>query len=88
MIKLAPIRDRFVLLSPHLDERERRLLAATEARAAGYGGIAAVARATGIAVSTIGRGLRELRGATDPAEATRVRRHGGGRKLMHPLICI
>ena len=69
MINLAPIRDRFVLLSPHLDERERRLLAATEARAVGYGGIAAVARATGIAVSTIGRGLRELRGATDPAKA-------------------
>src|ERR1019366_2547700 len=47
MINPVPIRDRFVSLSPHLDERERRLLAATEARAAGYGGIAAVARATG-----------------------------------------
>src|SRR5258708_276325 len=82
MINLAPIRDRFVSLSPHLDERERRLLAATEARAAGYGGIAAVARGTGIAVSTMGRGLRELRGATSPVEATRVRRHGGGRKTL------
>jgi hypothetical protein len=82
MINLAPIRDRFVSLSPHLDERERRLLAATEARAVGYGGIAAVARATGIAVSTIGRGLRELRGTAEPAEATRVRRHGGGRKTL------
>jgi hypothetical protein len=82
MINLTPIRDRFMSLSPHLDERERRLLAATEAQAAGYGGIAAVARATGIAVSTIGRGLRELRGATEPAEATRVRRHGGGRKTL------
>jgi hypothetical protein len=41
-----------------------------------------VARATGIAVSTIGRGLRELRGATEPAEATWVRRHGGGRKTL------
>ena len=82
MINPTPIRDRFVLLSSHLDERERRLLAATEARAVGHGGIAAVARATGIAVSTIGRGLRELRGATEPAEATRVRRHGGGRKTL------
>jgi hypothetical protein len=82
MINLAPIRDRFASLSPHLDERERRLLAATEARSAGYGGIAAVARATGIAVSTIGRGLKELRGATVAAEATRVRRHGGGRKTL------
>ena len=82
MINLVPIRDRFVSLFPHLNERERRLLAATEAGSVGYGGIAAVARATGIAVSTIGRSLRELRGATAPAEATRVRRHGGGRKTL------
>ncbi len=82
MINFAPIHDRFVLLAPHLDERERRLLAATEARSIGYGGIAAVARASGIAVSTIGQGLRGLRGAADPAEATRVRRHGGGRKTL------
>jgi hypothetical protein len=47
-------------LSPHLDERERRLLAATEARLVGYGGIAAVARATGVAASTIGWGLWDL----------------------------
>ena len=43
-----------------LDERGLRLMAAAEARAAGYGGIAAVARATGIARSTIGRGLADL----------------------------
>jgi hypothetical protein len=60
MIDPAPIRARFASLSPHLDERERRLLAATEARLAGYGGIAAVVRATEVAASTIGRGLREL----------------------------
>src|ERR1017187_657111 len=82
MINPVPIRDRFVSLSPHLDERERRLLAATEARAAGYGGIASGARATGIAVSTIGRGLKELRGATASAQADRVRRQGGGRKTL------
>jgi hypothetical protein len=44
-------------LSPHLDERGRRLFAASEANTAGYGGIAAVSRITGIAASTIGRGL-------------------------------
>jgi hypothetical protein len=60
MIDRAPIRDRFTALSPHLNERERRLFAATEAAAAGYGGIAAVSAATGIAVSTIGRGLKDL----------------------------
>ena len=82
MVDLSPIRDRFASLSPHLDERARRLFAANEALSAGYGGIAAVARATGIAVSTIGRGLKELKGVSVPAEAKRVRRPGGGRKTL------
>jgi hypothetical protein len=82
MIDPAPIRDRFTALSPHLNERERRLFAATEAAAAGYGGIAAVSAATGIAVSTIGRGLKDLAEA-DGVLAGRVRRAGGGRK---PLV--
>jgi Rhodopirellula transposase DDE domain len=82
MIDPAPIRDRFTALSPHLNERERRLFVATEAAAAGYGGIAAVSAATGIAVSTIGRGLKDLAEA-DGVLAGRVRRVGGGRK---PLV--
>ena len=81
MIDLTPIRARFASLSPHLDERERRLLAATEARLAGYGGIAAVTRATGVAASTIGRGLRDL-AAEDLLDPRRVRRRGGGRKPL------
>jgi Rhodopirellula transposase DDE domain len=81
MIDLAPIRERFSALSHHLNERERRLLAATEARAAGYGGIAAVSQATGIAASTIGRGLKEIAGATVLAPG-RVRRAGGGRRAV------
>ena len=81
MIDVALIRLRFAGLSPHLDERGRRLFAATEARAAGHGGIVAVWRATGIAPSTIGRGLREL---DDGAvlEGGWVRREGGGRKTL------
>src|SRR5271166_6607410 len=82
MIDPDPIRDRFSALSPHLNERERRLLAATEASAAGYGGIAAVSEATGIAASTIGRGLKDLAGETALAPG-RIRFAGGGRK---PLI--
>jgi hypothetical protein len=82
MIDPAPIRDRFAALSPHLNERDRRLFAATEAAAAGYGGIAAVSAATGIAVSTIGRGLKDLAEAGGLL-AGRVRRAGGGRK---PLV--
>jgi hypothetical protein len=79
MIDAAAITTRFDALSPFLDERERRLLAASEARAAGRGGIAAVSRATGIARSTIGRGLADLRaGAVRLGD--RVRRAGGGGK--------
>ncbi|WP_158932297.1 ISAzo13 family transposase [Acidisphaera sp. S103] len=82
MIDAGPICERFEALSPYLSERERRLLAASEARAASYGVIAAVAVATGIAPSTIGRGLKEL-AAPDKLDPDRVRRPGGGRK---PLV--
>src|SRR5580692_4765643 len=81
MIDASAIRDRFVALAPHLDERGRRSFAAAEARSAGYGGIAAVARATGIAPSTIGRGLAEIAGAAE-LPANRNRRAGGGRKAL------
>jgi hypothetical protein len=82
MVDAAAIRARYEALSPHLDERGRRVFAASEARTAGYGGIAAVSRATGIAASTIGRGLDEL-ADTAALDASRVRRPGGGRK---PLV--
>ncbi len=81
MIASNPIRERFMSLSPHLSERERCLFVATEARAAGYGGIAAMSAATSIAVSTIGRGLKEL-SALDTLAPDRVRRPGGGCKLL------
>ena len=77
VIDIDPIRERFSAVAPFLDERGRRLVAAAEAFAAGYGGIAAVAMATGIAPSTIGRGLKEL-AQDEPCE--RVRRPGAGRK--------
>jgi len=80
MLDFEAIRRRYTQLSPHLDERGRRMFAAAEARAAGYGGIAAVSRATGLAVSTIGRGLKEL--AAAGLEGDRIRRHGGGRKAL------
>src|SRR5262249_3954502 len=77
VIDVEPIQERFSTVAPFLDERGRRLVAAAEAFAAGYGGIAAVAMATGMAPSTIGRGLKEL-AHDEPSE--RVRRPGAGRK--------
>ena len=79
MIDTQSIKARFEALAPHLNERARRLFAASEARAAGRGGIAAVAEVTGVARSTIGRGLAELRG-DEGASSRRIRRPGGGRK--------
>ncbi len=79
MIDTVAITARFDALSPFLNERERRLLAASEARAAGRGGVAAVSRATGIARGTIGRGLADLRVGVGQLDG-RVRRAGGGGK--------
>jgi len=75
------IRRRFELLSPHLDERTRRLTAAAEAEAAGFGGVAMVARATGYSRLTIRRGIKELKAAPESSPGGRkIRRPGGGRK--------
>lgn len=79
MIDTQSIKARFEALSPHLNERARRLLAASEAHAAGHGGVTAVAEVTGVARSTIGRGLAELR-SEEGAVSRRIRRPGGGRK--------
>src|SRR6266542_4247337 len=81
------IRRKFELLAPVLDERARRLWVAAEALAWGYGGITAVAQATGLARATISDGCRELRGEAPeplPAPAPRggIRRRGGGRKPL------
>ncbi len=71
---------RYEAIREKLDERRRRLFAAAEARSSGHGGIAAVSRATGIARSTIGRGLKEL--DQPPLPAGRVRRCGSGRRPL------
>jgi len=72
-------RAKYRALAPALTERARRIWAATEARAAGRGGITLVARATKIAYSTVQRGLQELKTGA-PLEPGRIRRPGGGRK--------
>ena len=79
MIDEDAIRVRYAAIKDQLDERGRRLFVAAEKAAAGYGGTAAVWRATGVARSTIIRGARDLRAAC-PA-STRVRRRGAGRPL-------
>ena len=73
------IRGKFLAMAPHLDERGRRQWAATEARSLGWGGITAVAIATGMSDRTIRTGLQELEDLA-PLSPDRQRRAGGGRK--------
>ena len=80
------IQRKYQALRPLLNERARRLWAATEARALGHGGIKVVHRATGLAEPTIRAGIRELKKLTDgslaPLEKGRIRRPGAGRKPL------
>lgn len=70
---------KYRILQPVLDERARRLWAGTEALAWGRGGIAAVARVTGLSRNTIKRGMQESC-QKNTLDAARIRRSGGGRK--------
>jgi hypothetical protein len=78
--EFAAMAARLVRLLPRLNERDRRLALATEARSWGYGGIVAVHEATGASKTTISRGIRELESDTGGVPAGRVRAAGGGRK--------
>jgi hypothetical protein len=75
----AAVRRKFKALAPHLNERTRRLWAATEASSFGYGGVSLVARATGVSRRAIQAGRHEIE-AEDVLPEGRVRRPGGGRK--------
>src|SRR5450432_1354017 len=80
----SEIGDRYDTLNSSFTERARRLFVANEAIVFGYGGIVAAARATGMAPSVIGNGIREVRaieaGTAPSLAVTRSRRPGGGRK--------
>ena len=79
------IADKLAGLWPHLNERARRMVAATEARTIGYGGISQVSRACGMARVTIAKGIRDLQ--EEPLEVGRIRRAGAGRRDLtkrHP----
>jgi Rhodopirellula transposase DDE domain len=80
MIDCQAIRKRWEAVGSKLDERGRRVFAAGEVRAAGHGGLEAISEITGLARSTIGRGLTDLDAA--PLPKGRVRREGGGRRPL------
>jgi hypothetical protein len=79
------IRQKFLALGPVMDERVRRQWAAAEAAAYGWGGVSAVARATGLARNTVAAGGRELRAQAEHPDrpiSPWLRRPGAGRKRL------
>ena len=81
---IESLQKRFERVSPFLDEKRRRILAAAEAEVLGYGGVTKVARATGLSRVTITQGIKELNMQpptdTRSKKQERVRKIGGGRK--------
>lgn len=81
---ITRIRRKYRVVAPELDERRRRQWAAAEAREVGHGGVSVVARATGLARSTIHAGLRDLQASPRQRAqaANRIRGAGGGRQRL------
>lgn len=78
MSTLPELKAKFRAIWPHLDERTRRLIAASEAKVLGRGGVSLVSRACGLSRKAIHKGIQEIEaGVTWPG---RIRRPGGGRK--------
>ena len=84
MVAISSLRRKYAGLRRTLNERTRRLWAATEAREIGRGGIRAVCRATGLSYGVVARGITELRGG-NRLEPSRIRRPGAGRKKCTAL---
>jgi hypothetical protein len=81
-VDIETLKEKFLALTPTLNERSRRIYAATEAKALGYGGIAVIAAVSGMARCTIAQGLKEILGRVSSADPSRIRRLGGGRKKL------
>ena len=84
----SPIGQRWKVMRDALDERQRRLLVAVEAKVLGRGGVSAVAAATGVSRTTIAAGIQEIETmlssdlpATVPL-LTGTRQAGAGRKKI------
>jgi len=81
MSPLSELKRKFRSAWPHLDERTRRIMAASEAMSLGYGGVSVVGRACGLSRKAISKGIRELQ-ARDKPLLGRIRRPGAGRKSI------
>jgi hypothetical protein len=80
-VSVELLRQKFASVWPMLDERARRLMAASEALVLAYGGVSVVRRACGLSRKAIARGIREIHGGAR-LEPGRIRRSGAGRKAI------
>ena len=76
------LRQKYADISPHLNEHSRRIWAASEAKAIGFGGRQIVHKATGLSCNTISKGLVELTDSGLEPSNIRIRKAGGGRKSL------
>jgi hypothetical protein len=81
MSLIAELKQKFRAVWPLLDERTRRVMAASEAIGLGYGGVSLVRRACGLSRKAIAKGIDEIQGGARPLPG-RIRRPGGGRKEL------
>lgn len=79
----AQLKEQFTRIWPHLNERARRLMAASEAIKYGYGGVSIVSRACGLSRVTITKGIQEL--SDEPLSHDRIRQKGAGRHQLTSL---
>jgi hypothetical protein len=73
------IKKRYDMMAPFLDEKQRRLLAGTEAVVYGTGGLKSISALLGMSTATVSRGMKEARNP-ETIEQDRIRQPGGGRK--------
>ena len=81
MSYIEALKQKFSSVWPILDERTRRIMAASEAIGLGYGGVSIVRRACGLSRKAIAKGIVEIQEGESPSEG-RIRRPGGGRKKI------
>jgi transposase len=84
MVTDQELEQKFATILPLLDERQRRLLLAAEARSLGYGGVSKISKASGISRATIQTALKQL--DSPPLPGGRVRSPGGGRKRSRDKV--
>jgi len=81
-VLLKTQQEKYTAIRPHLNERSRRIYAATEAKAIGFGGKKLMSLVTGLAYDTIQKGVTELENdPTKRLDLKRIRKAGGGRKI-------